>query len=89
MVIYTTLYKAKYLGTMKTILNVIKLFFSVCILQYIVYCMNLMMQIRNVLFFYISSGLSKGLANCLDLHFLVRIISCMCKYIFKEILLEH
>lgn len=31
MIIYTTLYKAKYLGTMKTILNVIKLFFSVCI----------------------------------------------------------
>lgn len=31
MIIYTSLYKAKYLGTMKTILNIIKLFFSVCI----------------------------------------------------------
>lgn len=27
------------------------------------------MQIKNVLFFFISSRLSKGLANCLDRHF--------------------
>lgn len=63
-----TVYKTRYpsLGTMKTISNVMNFSFR---FVYIVNCVNLMMQIKNVLFFFISSRLSKGLANCLDRHF--------------------
>lgn len=77
MIIYTTLYKAKYLGTLKTILNVIKLFFSVCI--------HCLLHAFLLHFF----GAIQGAGLLFGPPFLVRIRSCMCKYIFKEIVLEY